>query len=80
MARTVEESCKLIDIIVGRCVREPDFALAVLDDPEQALREYSLSEEELEDFTALSKRDHAAILSGWDELRNRIEAHRRADR
>jgi len=68
----------MIDLLVGRCVRDPEFAAAVLADPEAALSEYALSEDELEDFRVLSKGDHRATLSGWAKLHKAIEDHRRA--
>jgi len=75
--RSYEESCALLDKIVGRCVRVPTFARQVLDDPEMALREYNLNEDELEDFLVLSAnhRDEAgaiwaAIHDGMEQLRS----------
>jgi hypothetical protein len=78
MIRTAEESLRLIDRLVGRCVRDAEFAAAVLTDPDAALREYALTEDELDDFRALSARDHGATLSGWAKLHQVIEDHRRA--
>jgi hypothetical protein len=77
MTRTLEESLSLIDRVVARCVREPDFAASVLTDPDGALRDYTLNEDELDDFRALSAGDRDAILSGWAALRDSIEHHRR---
>lgn len=78
MIRTAEESLRLIDLIVGRCVRDHEFAAAVLTDPETTLSEYALNEDELEDFQELSKHDHRVTLSGWAKLHEAIEDHRRA--
>jgi len=78
MTRTIEESLRLIDRVVGRCVREPEFAAAVLADPEAALSQYALTQEELEDFRILSEVDPGRTLSGWAELHQAIEGHRRA--
>jgi hypothetical protein len=69
--RTYEESCALIDQIVGRCVREAAFASLVLSDPEAALAEYKLNEGELEDFRAL----RAGHRQDADEVWNTIRAH-----
>jgi hypothetical protein len=67
-----EESCSLIDRIVGRCVREAEFASLVLSDPEAALKDYDLNEDELDDFRAL-RADHAAEAGeAWEEIRERI--------
>jgi hypothetical protein len=77
MARTVEESLVLIDRIVGRCVREPEFAAAMLADPDATLVGYALNEDELDDFRALSAGDRVATLAGWAELGETIEGHRR---
>jgi hypothetical protein len=76
--RTANESVRLIDRLVGRCVREPGFAAAVLANPDVALCEYELSQDELDDFRVLSARDHGATLSGWARLHDVIEDHRRA--
>ncbi len=80
MTRTAEESLRLIDLLVGRCVRDPEFAAAVLADPDATLSEYALSQDELDDFRVLSKRDHRVTLSGWAKLRQAIEGHRSAVR
>lgn len=68
--RTYEESCALLDLIVGRCVRDAAFADAVLDEPEVALAEYELNQGELDDFLALKARhrDEAAVT--WAAIRN----------
>jgi len=76
--RTYEESCALLDLIVGRCVRDSAFAESVLAQPEVALAEYELNQGELDDFLAL-KAGHreeaaetwAAIRSGVDQVRAR---------
>jgi hypothetical protein len=76
MARSLEESLRLIDRIVGRCVREPEFARAVLADPDAALRGYALTQDELDDFRALSAGDRDATLAGWAALRGTIDTIR----
>jgi hypothetical protein len=76
VARSVEESLRLVDRIVGRCVREPEFARVVIADPDTALREYELTDDELEDFRVLSEGDREATLSGWAALGAAIDSHR----
>jgi len=72
--RTFEESCALLDIIVGRCIRDLHFAEQVLDDPKNALEPYHLTEDELEDFIAL-KRGHAVEAGQtWSSIRERMNA------
>lgn len=69
MERTMEEATKVIDEIVGRCVRDPQYAVRVLDHPEETLAEYDPCEGILDDFRALAKtRDEA--LSHWLEIRS----------
>jgi hypothetical protein len=64
----MEESTALIDKIIGRCVREADFAKRVLEDPRTALAEYQLNKPELDDFLALQR--HASEANdGWTKLR-----------
>jgi hypothetical protein len=70
--RTYDESCVLLDRIVGRCVRDRDFASMVLNDPRAALREYGLSGHELDDFLALQQgyADEAAQV--WEAIRKKL--------
>jgi hypothetical protein len=68
--RTYDESCALLDRIVGRCVREAHFADAVLHDPETALKEYELNEGELDDFRALKARHRDEASETWSAIRN----------
>jgi hypothetical protein len=67
--RSYQESCKLLDRIVGRCVRDAVFARAVLDDPEDALAPYELTDDEMDDFRALKRghRDEAETI--WAAIR-----------
>jgi hypothetical protein len=74
--RTYEESCALLDQIVGRCVRDPEFAASVLADPEAALKEYVLNEDELDDFRALKKRHHNEAADGWTAIRTGLQTVR----
>jgi hypothetical protein len=67
--RTYEQSCALLDLIVGRCVRDADFADAVLSEPESALAVYCLEDHELADFRALAARHHQEAREGWRALR-----------
>lgn len=71
--RTYEESCRLLDEIVGRCVRDAEFAVSVLTDPEIALKEYELNEDELDDFRALKNRHFDETKEGWSALRISLE-------
>jgi hypothetical protein len=73
--RSYEESCALLDGIVGRCIREADFAERVLADPEAALREYQLEEHELDDFRELKKDHREEAAEGWRTIRERMTAH-----
>jgi hypothetical protein len=75
-ARSYVESCALLDEIVGRCVRDAGFGRAVLDDPETALREYNLNEDELDDFRALRSRHRDEAAKGWAVLRAAMRGER----
>jgi hypothetical protein len=68
MERTAEEATRVIDEIVGRCVRDPDYAERVLTDVEATLAEYDPCEGILDDFRALVECREEA-LAGWQELR-----------
>jgi hypothetical protein len=67
--RSYDESCSLIDEIVGRCIRIPEFASSVLSDPEVALKEYGLNEDELDDFRALSAGHREEAGEVWETVR-----------
>lgn len=72
--RTYEESCAVLDEIVGRCVRDLDFGCRVLEDPATALEPFHLHQHELDDFLTLRRdhRDRAA--AGWESIRTAMEA------
>lgn len=72
--RSYEESCALLDGIVGRCIREADFAERVLANPEAALREYQLEEHELDDFRELKKDHREEAAEGWRAIREGMAA------
>jgi hypothetical protein len=74
--RTTEESCVLIDTIVGRCVRDGIFALRVLDDPDGTLAEYHLNEDELDDFRILAAEHREYCLEGWKIIREAMDLQR----
>lgn len=74
--RSYEESCTLLDGIVGRCVRDAAFAASVLDDPISALASYGLNQDELDDFLALKARHRWEAEQGWAAIRAAIEAGR----
>ncbi|WP_434427084.1 hypothetical protein [Nannocystis pusilla] len=78
--RSFAESCALLDSIVGRCVREPEFAERVLDEPEAALAAYGLARHELDDFLALAGDHKQEAAETWAAIRAGIEARRRARR
>jgi len=67
--RSYEESCHYLDQIVGRCVRDSVFAEAVLRNPEFALAEYDLNEDEMADFHALRSGHLDEARQGWALLR-----------
>jgi hypothetical protein len=67
--RSYEESCVYLDRIIGHCVRDAAFAEAVLRDPESALAEYELNENEMDDFRALQNRHREEAWEGWSALR-----------
>jgi len=67
--RTYEESCALLDRVVGRCVRDESFAAAVLENPEAALEEYQLNEDELDDFRSLKARHREEAAQTWTAIR-----------
>lgn len=73
--RTFEESCNYLDSIVGRCVREADFAERVLADPEAALASYDLTEDEMDDFRALRDRHREEAATAWAMIRAALERH-----
>jgi hypothetical protein len=74
MGRSYQESCDLLDGIVGRCVRDSVFADAVLVDPEQALAGYCLEEHEMDDFRALVRGHREVARSGWSAIRDALPA------
>jgi hypothetical protein len=74
--RTYEESCALLDRIVGRCVRDEAFGYAVLADPDAALSDYELNEDELDDFRALKARHRDEAAATWAAIRMAMEAVR----
>ncbi|MBI4817205.1 MAG: hypothetical protein HY791_13165 [Deltaproteobacteria bacterium] len=71
--RSIAESTALIDRIIGRCVREPEFAKRVLLDPTATLAEYELTKPELDDFLALQRYSGDA-----DEVWTRVRTGLRA--
>lgn len=71
--RTYEESCARLDPIVGRCVRDVAFATSVLGDPEGALKEYELNEDELDDFRSLRDGHREEAAEGWNAIRIGLE-------
>jgi len=70
--RTFEESCAYLDEIVGKCVRDAGFACAVLDQPEVALATYGLTDDEMDDFRALSKGHREDARQAWARLRTTL--------
>ena len=72
--RTFDESCVMIDRIIGRCIRDAAFAERVLEQPEAALAEYRLEEHELDDFRALKTRYKQEAAEGWARVRAAMEA------
>lgn len=75
--RTYEESCARLDQIVGRCVRDVAFATAVLGDPEDALKEYELNEDEMDDFRSLRDSHREEAAEGWVAIRIGLETVRK---
>jgi hypothetical protein len=69
VGRSYDESCRLLDSIVGRCVRDAAFGDAVIADPEAALAAYRLEEHELDDFRALSTRHSDEARAAWSSIR-----------
>jgi MGT family glycosyltransferase len=61
------ERLRMMDGIVGRCVRDPKFAAAVLADPEVALERFQLTKPEMDDFRALLQYRQSAR-AGWAGL------------
>jgi hypothetical protein len=57
-----------MDAIVGRCIREPAFGRTVLNNPDDALRSYNLSEQEMSDFRALAAQPRSPARA-WESLR-----------
>jgi hypothetical protein len=72
--RTYDESCALLDRVVGRCVRDAAFAASVLEDPESALAEYELNEDELDDFRSLKARHREEAAEAWHAIRSGMTA------
>jgi hypothetical protein len=79
MSRSYEESCKLLDQIVGRCVRDPQFSALVMADPSAALREFDLTEDELEDFLILKDAHLTEATQVWTAIRAKLETSRDKD-
>lgn len=73
MGRSYEESCKLLDQIVGRCIRDPRFSARVLADPRDALREFDLNEDEMEDFLILKDGHLNEAVAVWGAVRERLK-------
>jgi hypothetical protein len=71
--RSYEESCALLDRVVGRCIRVPAFGESVLSDPVAALREYELNEDELDDFRALCAEHREEAEEVWETVRSEME-------
>lgn len=71
--RSYEQSCSLLDQIVGRCVRDPEFSSRVLENPQAALSEYALTDHELDDFLALKAGHSAEAAQVWEAIRARME-------
>ena len=71
MGRSIEEETKLLDEIVGRCVRDPEFGRHALLDPQTALAEYNASDGLVDDFRALAE-DADDTLRDWLQLRQII--------
>ena len=69
MERTMEEATRVIDEIVGRCVRDPEYAQRVLDSPEMSLAEYDPCEDILDDFRVLA-RNREETLQNWRKVRS----------
>lgn len=57
------------ETILFRAMSEPTFADAILADPDNALRKYNLSAEELENFKGLSRADFETFASASPEER-----------
>lgn len=74
--RTYEESCALLDEIVGQCVREPDFGAQVLDNPVTALAAYELHEHEMDDFRTLRRDHREEAATGWAQIRTAMVGRR----
>jgi len=72
--RSFEQSCAYLDAIVGRCVRDAEFADAVLNSPELALAEYGLTDDEMDDFRALRNRHREEAREVWTSLRTALGA------
>jgi hypothetical protein len=68
MRRSIEEETKLLDEIVGRCVRDPEFGRRALLDPQTALAEYNASEGLVDDFRALAEHGDDTMRD-WLQLR-----------
>lgn len=78
--RTYEESCLVLDQIVGKCVRDAEFAAAVLDNPERALASYQLTDDEMDDFRALKRGHQDEASRGWAEIRDAMDGLSRQPR
>jgi hypothetical protein len=76
LERSYEQSCALLDGIVGRCIRDPAFSRQVLEEPATALRDYNLTAEELDDFLALQAGHAAEAEQVWTAIRTRLRPSR----
>jgi len=75
-ARNLDESISLIDALVGRCVREPEFARSVIADPLVALAAYDLTDGEMADFLALKRDVGTGAIRTWNGVREAVFAER----
>jgi len=75
----MSERILVLDGIVGRCIRDLDFGRRVLENPDLALVDYDLTEDELDDFRALAalRREGDDVLGRWQHWQRVFVSDRR---
>jgi hypothetical protein len=63
LSEITSDRLRLMDGIVGQCIRDLEFGRLVLDDPVTALAGFGLEQDEMDDFVALAK--VPGVLDSW---------------
>jgi len=63
LSEILPDRLRLMDTIVGLCIRDLEFGKSVLEDPVSALAEFDLEQDELDDFLALAR--VPGVIDSW---------------